>query len=60
MIEDTMFDNDCYAVFLEKDKDHAEKRVSDDRVCIEDTETFRAIDEKIARAIKGEDDDETN
>lgn len=27
-------------------------------MCISDTETFRAIDEKIARAIKGEDDDE--
>lgn len=29
-------------------------------MCISDTETFRAIDEKIARAIKGEDDDETD
>ena len=29
-------------------------------MCIGDTETFRAIDEKIARTIKGEDDDETN
>ena len=28
-------------------------------LCVEDTETFRAIDEKISRAIKGEDDDET-
>ncbi len=28
-------------------------------VCVSDTETFRAIDEKIARAIKVEDDDET-
>lgn len=28
--------------------------------CIGDTETFRAIDEKIARAIKGEDDDEVD
>ena len=27
MIEDTMFDNDYYVVFLEKDKDHAEKGV---------------------------------
>ena len=27
-------------------------------LCFDDTETFRAIDEKIARAIKGEDDDE--
>lgn len=25
MIEDTMFDNDYYVVFLEKDKDHTEK-----------------------------------
>lgn len=31
MIEDTMFDNDYYAVFLEKDKDHAKERESDDR-----------------------------
>lgn len=28
-------------------------------MCVSDTETFRAIDEKIARAIKGGDDDET-
>ena len=27
-------------------------------LCFDDTETFRAIDEKIAKAIKGEDDDE--
>ena len=27
-------------------------------MCISDTETFRAIDEKIARSIRGEDDDE--
>ena len=27
-------------------------------LCFDDTETFRAIDEKIARAIKGEDDDD--
>lgn len=26
-------------------------------LCIDDTETFRAIDEKIARIIKGEDDE---
>ena len=29
-------------------------------ICIDDTETFRAIDDKIARIIKGEDDDEVN
>lgn len=28
-------------------------------LCVSDTETFRAIDEKIARVIKGDDDDET-
>lgn len=27
-------------------------------MCLEDTETFRAIDEKIARLIKGEEEDE--
>ena len=26
-------------------------------LCFDDTETFRAIDEKIARAIKGDDDE---
>lgn len=26
-------------------------------MCIEDTETFRAIDEKVARFIKGEDEE---